>query len=72
VYNHTDPLIFMEIFTMKCPKCGRVAPPTIGLDEGEKITIKDDIAPSTVCICGTVSKIPPGEYKGTSEGLIKE
>jgi hypothetical protein len=63
----------MEIFTMKCPSCGRNAPPTMDLEDGDLLEIQEGHpAPSSVCICGTVMSIPPGKYKGTKNGVIKE
>jgi len=63
----------MEIFTMKCPKCGRIAPPSLILSEGKILEVKDESsAPSNMCICGAVSKLPLGTYRSTEKGIIKE
>jgi len=45
----------------------------MNLSEGELLEIKEGApAPSTLCICGAVQRIPPGIYKGTSEGTVRQ
>jgi len=62
----------MKVFSMQCPKCGESLPVTMNLSEGDELEIKEGApAPSTICICGAVQRIPPGTYRGTANGTIR-